>query len=95
MTYLPGHDGKVTSYNKSISISQQGYKGGNRNYWSYFSVTFETTCKFLIVFARLISGKKGLKGFTGSRRESDNRYKFELKVLLNGLRCNKDSLIYF
>ena len=57
--YLPGHDGKVTSDKNMISISHQGYKGGDRDYCSHFSVTFETTGKFLIVFVRLILGKVG------------------------------------
>ena len=58
---------------KIISISHQGYKGGNRDYCSHFSVTFETTGKFLIVFVRLILGKVGLERLTGSQRESDVR----------------------
>ena len=65
MTDLPGHDGKVTSDKKIISISNQGYKGGNRDYCSHFLVTFETTGKFLIVFIRLIWGKWGLTGLLG------------------------------
>ena len=70
---LPGHDGKVTSDKKMISISHQGYRSRNRGYCSHFSVTFETTAKFLIIFVRLILGKVGVKGFTGPRRESDIR----------------------
>ena len=70
---LPGHDGKVMSDMKIISISHQGYKGGNRDYCSHFSVTFETTGKFLIVFVRLTLEKMGVDGFTGPRRESDVR----------------------
>ena len=50
-------------------------------------MTFETTDKFLIVFARLILGKKGVDVFTGPRRESDIRYEFELKPLLKDLGC--------
>ena len=45
---LPGHDRKVTSDKKTISILYEGYKGGNRDYGSHFSVTFETTGKFLM-----------------------------------------------
>ena len=71
MTYLPGHDGKVTSDKKMVFISHQGYKGGNRDYCNYFSITFETTGKFLIAFVRLILGKKGVDVLTGSPRESD------------------------
>ena len=84
---LPGHDGKVMSDMKIISISHQGYKGGNRDYCSHFSVTFETTGKFLIVFVRLILGKVGVDGFTGPRWESNIRYKCDLKVVLKGLGC--------
>ena len=73
MTDLPGHDGKVISDKKNISISHQGYKGGSRVYCTHFSVTFETTGKFLIVFVRLILGKVGVDVFTGPRRESDVR----------------------
>ena len=39
--------------------------GGNRDYCNYFSVIFETTGKFLIVFVRLILGKKGVDRITG------------------------------
>ena len=71
--YLPGHDRKVTSHKKIVFIPYEGYKGGNRDYCSYFSVTFKITRKFLIVFVRLILGKVGIGGFTGPRRESDIR----------------------
>ena len=63
MTNLTGHDGKVTSDKKIISIPYEAYKGGNRDYCSHFSMTFETTGKFLIVFVRLILGKVGVEGF--------------------------------
>ena len=49
---------------KMISISHQGYKGGNRDYCNHFSVTFERTGKFLIVFVRLILGKVRVGGIT-------------------------------
>ena len=62
-------------------------KGGNRVYWSHFSMTFETTGKFLIVFVRLILPKVGVDVFTGPRRERDIKYEFELKVVLKGLGC--------
>ena len=71
--YLPGHNGKVTSDEKMISIFHQGYKGGNRDYCSHFSVRFETTGKFLIVYIRLILEKVGVDIFTRPRRESDVR----------------------
>ena len=87
ITDLPGHDGKVTSDEKLIYISHQRYKGGNRNYCSHFSVTFKTTGKLLIVFVRLILGKEGVDGFTGRRQKSDNRYEFDLKLVLKSLRC--------
>ena len=87
MTDLPSHDGKVTSDTKLISVSNQRHKGRNRDYCSHFSVTFETTGKFLIVFVRLILGKKEVEGFTGRRQKSDIRYEFELQVLLKGLGC--------
>ena len=45
--------------------------GGNKDYYSHISMTFETTGKFVIVFVRLILGKVGVDGFTGPRRESD------------------------
>ena len=85
MTDLPGHDGKVKSDKKMISISYQGYKGGNRDYCSHFSVTVETTDKFLIVFVRLILGKVEVDRFTGRRREKGIRYEFDLKVVLKSL----------
>ena len=39
--------------------------GDNRDYYSHILVTFETTGKFVIVFVRLILGKKGVDAFTG------------------------------
>ena len=77
----------MTSNKKVISISHQGYKGGNRDYCSHFSVTFETTGKFLIVSVRLILGKMGVDGFTRLRRKSDIRYEFDLKGVLKSLGC--------
>ena len=61
--------------------------GGNSDYYSHISVTFETTRKFVIVFVRLILGKMGIDRFTGPRRESDMRYECDLKVVLKGLGC--------
>ena len=71
LTDLPGHDGKMMSNKTMISISHQRNKVENRDYCSHFSVTFETTDKFLIVFVRLILGKVMDDVFTGPRRESD------------------------
>ena len=85
LTDLPGHDGKLISHKKIISISHQGYKDGNRDYCSHFSVTFETRGKFLIFFLRMILGKVGVDGFIGPRRESDIIYEYDLKVVLKGL----------
>ena len=50
-------------------------------------MTFEATSKFPVVFVRLILGKNGVNGVTGSRREIDIRYEFDLKVILKGLGC--------
>ena len=47
--------------------------GGNRDYYSHFLVTFETTGKFVIVLVRLILEKLGVDRFTGPPRESDVR----------------------
>ena len=87
MTDLPGHDGKMASNKKTILISHQSYKSGNRDYCNHFSMTFETTAKFLIVFVGLILGKVEVDVFIVPRRESDIRYEFDLKVVLNGLGC--------
>ena len=73
LTDLLGHDRKVTSNKKIIYIPIEAYKGGNRDYCSQFSVTFETTGKFLIIFVRLILGKVAVDAFTVPRRESDAR----------------------
>ena len=70
-----------------ISISHQGYKGGNRGYCSHLSVTFERTGKFLIVFVRLILGKVGVDGFTRPRRKSGITDEFDLNIVIKGLRC--------
>ena len=85
LTDLPGHDGKITSDKTIIPISHQRYKGGNRDYCSHFSVTFETTGKFIIVFVRLILRKVGVDGVMGPQREIDIIYESELKVILKGL----------
>ena len=87
MTDLPGHDGKVTSYKKMVSVSHQWCKSGNKDYWSHFSVTFETTGKFLIFFVRLIFGENGVDGLTGPRREIDMRYESDLKIICKVLGC--------
>ena len=84
---LPGHNKKITSDKKMVSIFHQGYKGENRDYCGYFSVTIETTGKFLIVFVRLILGKVGVDRFTKPQQESDIRYEFELKVFFKSLGC--------
>ena len=47
--------------------------GGNRDYYSHFLMTFETTRKFVIVLVRLILGKLWVNVFTGPRRENDVR----------------------
>ena len=69
-----------------ISLFQKGYKGGNRDYCSHFSVTFETTGKFLTVYVRLIFGKVGVDVFTGPLRKSEVRKKKNFYPLerLNG-----------
>ena len=61
--------------------------GGNRDYYNYILVTFETTDKFVIVFVRSILGKVGVDVFTGPRRESDIRYESDLKVVLKDFGC--------
>ena len=54
-------------------MSHQKCKEENRDYGSHFSVIFERTRIFLIVFARLILVKVKVDGFTGPLRESDVR----------------------
>ena len=56
-----------------IFMSHQKCKEENRDYGSHFSVIFERTRIFLIVFARLILVKVKFDGFTGPLRESDVR----------------------
>ena len=68
LMYLPGHGSKVTSDQKIICNSYQRYEGRNREYCSLFSVIFEATIKFLIVFERLTLEKVGIDGVTGLRR---------------------------
>ena len=64
MTHLPGHDGKVMSHKKIISIFHQGCKG-EIDHCKHFSVRFETTSKFLIVSVRLMLLKVGVDGLSG------------------------------
>ena len=49
------------------------YIDGNRDYCGRFSLTFETASKFLIVFVKLILGKRGVDGVTGLQSETDIR----------------------
>ena len=77
----------MTSDKKIIFIPYEDYKDGNRDYCSHFSVTFETTSKFLNVIVRLIMRKKGVNGFLGPRGKSDIRCEFHLKILSKGLGC--------
>ena len=65
-----------------IFISHQRDKGGNRDYYNHFSVNFETTGKFLIVFVRLVLGKAGVDGVTEPWREIDVRYELNFVVIL-------------
>ena len=48
-------------------------------------MTFETIGKFLIVFERLVLGKKVVDGVIGPRREIDIRYEFDFKIIWKGL----------
>ena len=59
LTYLLGHDQKMTSDKTMTPISHQRYKGGNRDYCSHFSVTFKKTSKFSDCFWKIDIGKKG------------------------------------
>ena len=60
-----GYNEKVTSDKKTLFISDQRYKGGNRDYCSHFSLIFETTNKFPIVLLRYLFGKVELPEFPG------------------------------
>ena len=51
------------------------YKDENRDHYSHFSVIFETTSKFLIVF----------HGVTGPRQETVSRNEFDLNIILKDL----------
>ena len=82
---FPGHDGRVTSHKKIICKSYQRFRGGNRDFFSHFSMIFEITSKFHIVFVKLMIDKVGVDGFTRPRQETDIRYEFSLKVTLKGL----------
>ena len=53
LTELADRNGKVTSDKKMIFISYQRNKEGNRDYCSHFSMIFETTSKFPIVFFKI------------------------------------------
>ena len=68
-------------------MSHQRYMDGNRDYCGHYSLTFETTGKFLIDFVKLILGKVRVEAVTGLRRDIDIRYEFDLKVILKSLGC--------
>ena len=57
-----------------ICKSYQRSKGKNRDYCSNFSVTLETPSKFLIVFVKLILGKREIDRVTGPWQKSDVRW---------------------
>ena len=85
LTDLLGHDRKVTLDKKMIFISHQRHKGGYGDYCRHFSLIFEITSIFSIVFVRLILWKKGVNGVTWPRRKIDIRYQFHLKIILKDL----------
>ena len=58
---------------EKIYIPHQRYKGGNRDYFSHFSVTFEKAGKFIIVFVRVVLGKEAVDGFTRPQQENNVR----------------------
>ena len=87
LTDIPGDVEKVTSDKKIIFMSHQRYMDGNRGYCGYYSLTFETTGKFLIDFVKWILGKVSVEGVTRLRRDIDIRYEFDLKVILKSLGC--------
>ena len=58
---------------EKTSIPHQRYKGGNRDYCSHFSVTFEKAGKFIIVFVRVVLGKGAVDGFTRPQQENNVR----------------------
>ena len=80
---------------KMICRSYQRYKGRKRYFCSHFSVIFEITNKFIILFVRLILGKVRVDRFTGPRWKIDIRYEFGLQIILNDLRCNSHSCSLF
>ena len=43
---------------------------------------YEIKSKFLVAFVKLILGKVGVDGFTGSQQEEDITYDFSIKVIL-------------
>ena len=49
-------------------------------------MTFETIGKVLIVFERLILGKKVVDGVIEPRREIGIRYEFDFKIIWKGLK---------
>ena len=87
MTELRDHIGKVTSDKKMIFVSHQRNKGGKRDYCIHFYVIFETASKFQLFFIRLVFGKLGVDGVTGSQRESDVKYESDLMIILKSLSC--------
>ena len=50
-------------------------------------MTFERIGKFLIVFVKLVLGKKWVDRVTGLRRKMCIRYEFDLKLILKNLGC--------
>ena len=71
-----------------ICNSNQGYKGGNRDYCNDFSVIFETASNFVIDFLRLVLGKMGVDRFTRPRWKIGIRYEFDLTAVLKGSGCS-------
>ena len=52
----------------------------NRDYCSYFSVVFETTSEFAIVFFKIDIDESGVDRFTESLRKTEGKYEFGCRV---------------
>ena len=72
---------------KRFSNNIKGTRMRKRGYCSHFPIIFETTHKFLIVFATLTFWKNVVDRVTRPDREIGIRCKFDLKIILKGLGC--------
>ena len=95
LTDSPSHDGELTSDRKMICNSYQSYKIENSDYRNHFSVIFETTSKFVIVFCKIVIGKSGRWRIYRATTKDWRQLWTDFKSVFKGLLCKQRLLHSF